>query len=97
LSLRSEKEPPNVNTPSGWYADTTRPNTERFWNGWAWTDQARFPGVTPFETPVPPGLADPQVVPPQLVPMFETSSVGYSLPTGKAAGEGTKGRKFWND
>jgi hypothetical protein len=79
-----------VNTPSGWYPDATRPNTERFWNGWTWTDQARWPGVKPHEWPIPPGLPDPQVTPPA-VSMFETSSVGYSLPTGQAAGEGAKG------
>lgn len=67
-----------MNTPSGWYPDTTRPNTERFWNGWTWTEQARFPGVKPFESPIPAGLAEPQVAP--VESMFESSTVGFSLP-----------------
>jgi hypothetical protein len=73
-----------VHTPSGWYPDTTRPNTERYWDGRAWTEQARFPGVRPFESAVPPALADPQVMPP-VVSMFETSTVGYSLPRDEGA------------
>jgi hypothetical protein len=79
-----------VNTPSGWYPDTTRPNTERYWDGRAWTEQTRFPGVRPFESPVPPALGDPQVMPP-VVSMFEISTVGYSLPRDeRAIHEGTK-------
>jgi hypothetical protein len=69
-----------VHTPSGWYEDTTRPNTERFWNGWTWTEQTRFPGVRPFESPIPPNLAEPKVSPPVVESMFETSTVGFSLP-----------------
>jgi hypothetical protein len=80
-----------VNTPSGWYEDTTRPNTERFWNGWTWTEQARFPGVKPFESPIPPGLAEPHVALPQVESMFERSTVGYSLPQDEPEGHvGTK-------
>jgi hypothetical protein len=36
--------------------------------------------VTPFESPIPPGLAAPQVAPPQVQSMFDTSTVGFSLP-----------------
>jgi hypothetical protein len=63
-----------VSTPSGWYPDTTRPNTERYWDGRAWTEQARFPGVKPFESPVPTELADPALTAEGLVPMFATPS-----------------------
>ena len=59
--------------PSGWYPDTTRPNTERYWDGIAWTEQARFPGVRPFESPVPAALAQPLGDPPA-VSMFEVST-----------------------
>ena len=83
-----------MNTPSGWYADATRPNTERFWDGWTWTDRARFPGVSPFESPVPAGLADPVVELPDVVSMFESSSVGYSLPNGEDGDGGAKGTKI---
>jgi hypothetical protein len=30
-----------VNTPAGWYADTTHPGAERYWDGKAWTNQMR--------------------------------------------------------
>jgi hypothetical protein len=63
-----------VNTPSGWYPDTTRPNTERYWDGRAWTEQARFPGVRPFESPVPPSLPAPVLTAEGVVSMFETPS-----------------------
>jgi hypothetical protein len=76
-----------VNTPSGWYDDTTRPNVERFWNGWTWTEQARYPGGTPFESPVPPGLAEPLVGPPEVASMVEASTVGYSLPRDESTAE----------
>jgi hypothetical protein len=66
--------------PSGWYEDATRPNTERFWNGGTWSEQARFPGERPFESPIPPGLAEPQVAPTHPEPIFETSTVGFWLP-----------------
>jgi hypothetical protein len=69
-----------MNAPRGWYADSTRPNTERYWDGRGWTDQTRFPGVTPFASPVPSALPEPEVAPDEVVSMFERSTVGYSLP-----------------
>lgn len=27
--------------PAGWYADPTNPNSERWWNGWQWTNELR--------------------------------------------------------
>jgi hypothetical protein len=36
--------------------------------------------VKPFESPIPPGLAEPKVTPPEVESMFETSTVGFSLP-----------------
>lgn len=45
-----------------------------------WTEQSRYPGVAPFESPIPPGLAEPQAASPEVEPMFETSTVGFSLP-----------------
>ncbi len=62
----------SVSTPSGWYPDTTRPNTERYWDGRAWTEQARFPGVRPFESPVPASLAEPVLTAEGVVSMFES-------------------------
>lgn len=74
-----------MHVPSGWYPDATRPNTERYWDGIAWTEQARFPGVRPFESPVPAALGDPQPAAPT-VSMFESAPVGTTLapePSGK--------------
>jgi hypothetical protein len=71
---RRRRREDRVSTPSGWYPDTTRPNTERYWDGRAWTEQARFPGVKPFESPVPTELADPALTAEGLVPMFATPS-----------------------
>ncbi len=62
-----------MSTPSGWYPDTTRPNTERYWDGRAWTEETRFPGVRPFESPVPPSLAEPSLAVEGVVSMFEPS------------------------
>jgi hypothetical protein len=70
-----------VSTPSGWYPDTTRPNTERYWDGRAWTEQARFPGVRPFESPVPAELTDPELPAEGVVPMFATPATGTAAGT----------------
>ena len=71
-----------MSTPSGWYPDSTRPNTERYWDGRAWTEQARFPGVRPFESPVPPSLAEPELTAEGVVPMFESSTTGAGAEAG---------------
>ncbi len=84
-----EREGNRVSTPSGWYPDMTRPNTERYWDGRAWTEQARFPGVRPFESPVPPSLAEPQVTTEGLVTMFETPVT----PTGTEAPQSHRTRR----
>ncbi len=44
--------------PPGWYADTTQPGTERWWDGQAWTDHVRPAAVAP-PPPPPPPAADP--------------------------------------
>jgi hypothetical protein len=73
-----------VQAPSGWYPDTTRPNTERYWDGIAWTEQARFPGVRPFESPVPVALGQPELHPPT-VSMFESATAGTPPPPERSA------------
>ncbi len=80
-----------MSTPSGWYPDTTRPNTERYWDGRAWTEQARFPGVRPFESPVPPSLAEPDLTTEGLVPMFETPAT--TTATGAGAPQSHRPRR----
>jgi hypothetical protein len=38
-----------MSTPAGWYADTTQPGVERYWDGSAWTNQARTVEGAPRE------------------------------------------------
>ena len=47
---------PVVNVPAGWYADTNRPGSERYWDGLGWTHQTRE-AITP--PPPPPLDAEP--------------------------------------
>ena len=34
-------------TPPGWYADTTAPDRERYWDGAKWTKQSRQAQIVP--------------------------------------------------
>ncbi|WP_179300877.1 DUF2510 domain-containing protein [Rhodococcus sp. ACPA4] len=46
---------------SGWYADSTNPTIERWWDGNQWTDQTRLAG----QSVAPPGYGGPTVVNPE--------------------------------
>jgi hypothetical protein len=44
-----------MSTPNGWYADTTDPGRERYWDGSVWTSRIRTIEGTPLEDSPPPG------------------------------------------
>ena len=43
--------PPPSDVPAGWYSDPDWPNTERYWDGGAWTDQRREERAQPEVAP----------------------------------------------
>lgn len=48
--------------PANWYQDPANPNLERFWNGFAWTDNVRDPAdIVPNPPPPPPTPSNPHV------------------------------------
>jgi Protein of unknown function (DUF2510) len=75
------KDSDGVDTEAGWYVDATRPNTERYWDGIGWTAQARYPGVAPFDSPVPPTLLDLHSTSPVTTPT-PPSTTGFSARPG---------------
>jgi hypothetical protein len=67
----------HVNAESGWYPDSSRIGTERYWEGDAWTEESRWPGTHPGTSPVPADLPAPGSV--REAEMHE-STVGFWLP-----------------
>jgi hypothetical protein len=52
-----------MNIPAGWYADTTHPGTERYWDGDVWTDRLRtIEGVPLADAPASAQLASPSAL-----------------------------------
>ena len=42
-----------MTTPAGWYPDPDDPNTQRYFDGAAWTAQT-MPAASPSDSPIPP-------------------------------------------
>jgi hypothetical protein len=42
-----------MTTPAGWYPDPHDPNTQRYFDGAAWTEQS-MPAASPSDSPFPP-------------------------------------------
>jgi hypothetical protein len=75
-----------MDTPTGWYADTTHPGSERYWDGSAWTNQRRTVEGVALEDSPPSALL---AVPPEM-PEATPQPVLVELATQTDAAEGTR-------
>jgi hypothetical protein len=79
-----------VSADSGWYPDPTRPGTERYWDGLAWTRIVRAIGALTFEVfPPPNAMAEPE---PACEPSHgePVSTVGFELPSAGTSAAGAE-------